>query len=256
MRRLLLAGLMLLCISACAETDPYKRLEPAPTPELEGTGVVAAFDQRWPTQFKCVQTVTLDFRVATRTLLGYLIVQQPGQFRLQGMSEQGLKLFDIAYADGEVVKIFAAEEFDQKILDNIARDIGRVFLSSVQTETGGVRASLGVGGLEFAKSEIRASASGTRTTIHGKHAALDLRLVGDPPLVDSYDYLQSDRSLFRVDQYEWKKFDGWFAPSKIVLRERGVQSDGPPYKLTIDISELTVRDKPWPDRVFEAPKED
>ena len=249
-----LFGLVLL-LAACAETDPYKRLPPVPTPAMETTAIAASFNTRWPEQFKCVQTVTLDFRVATRTLMGYLIVQQPGRFRLQGMSEQGLKLFDIAYTDGQVVKIFAAEEFDQKILDNIARDISRVFLFGVDASEEAAT-SLGRAGLVIKSNEVRPQSDGTRAIIAGRYADLDLKLVGDPPHVDFYDYRQADRSLYRVDQYEWKDFDGFFASSKIVLRERGVQSQGPPYKLTIDISELVTRDNPWPERVFEAPKED
>lgn len=246
---------LVLLLGACAETDPYKRLAPEPTPDMDTPAIAEAFNSRWPLQFKCVQTVTLDFRITTRTLMGYLIVQQPGRFRLQGMTEQGLKLFDIAYADGEVIKIFAAEEFDDTILDNIARDIGRVFLFSVDASEGPV-SSLGGNGLIVKSSDVHAGSDGTRASVAGSHADLSLRLVGDPPRIDFYDYQQADRSLYRVDQYEWKEFGDVFAPSKIVLRERGVQSQGPPYKLTIDVSELTPRDTHWPDRLFEAPKED
>ncbi|MCZ7605956.1 MAG: DUF3261 domain-containing protein [Planctomycetota bacterium] len=245
--------LLALALAACAETDPYKRLEPAPTPALDAATVAGAFNARWPEQFKCVQTVTLDFRVTTRTLMGYLIVQRPGRFRLQGMSEQGLKLFDIAFADGELIRIFAAEEFDQAVLENIARDIERVFL--LETEFAESRTTLGAGGLAFNQAEVREDESGARANMLGKHGELQLRLAGDPPRVDWYDFRQSDRSLYRVDQYEWKDFDGAWLPSVIVLRERGVQSKGPPYKLTIAISEFTARDRPWPDKTFQA-KED
>lgn len=236
--------------SACAEMDPYKRLEPAPTPQLTEEGVADVFNNRWPESFKCVQTVTLDFGVQTRTLLGYLIVQRPDQFRLQGMSEQGLKLFDLACDEGNITKVFAAEEFDARVLDSIARDIRRVFLADAESETGALRTSLGVGGLVFATSELDVGESGTRAEIHGKHSDLDLNIVGDPPQVDWYDYRQSDRSLYRVDHYEWQEYGDLFLPSTIVLRERGIQSEGPAYKLTIKITEFAVRDKPWPDKVF------
>ncbi|MCB9932476.1 MAG: DUF3261 domain-containing protein [Planctomycetes bacterium] len=242
--------MLALLLAACAETDPYKRLEPAPTPGLDAAAVADAFNARWPEQFKCVQTVTLDFRVTTRTLMGYLIVQRPGRFRLQGMSEQGLKLFDIAFADGRLIRIFAAEEFDQAVLENIARDIERVFL--LDAEFAESRTTLSAGGLAFNQAEVREGESGARANILGKHGELQLRLAGDPPSVDWYDFRQSDRSLYRVDQYEWKDFDGALLPSVIVLRERGVQSKGPPYKLTIAISEFTVRDRPWPDKTFQA----
>lgn len=242
--------MLALLLAACAETDPYKRLEPAPTPALDTAAVADAFNTRWPRQFKCVQTVTLDFRVTTRTLMGYLIVQRPGRFRLQGMSEQGLKLFDIAFDNGELRRIFAAEEFDQAVLENIARDIERVFLLQAEGDEG--RTTLGAGGLAFSQAQVREDESGTRANMLGKHGELQLRLAGDPPRVDWYDYRQSERSLYRVDQYEWKDFDGAYLPSVIVLRERGVQSKGPPYKLTIAISEFTVRDRPWPDKTFQA----
>ena len=241
--------------AACAETDPYKRIEPAPTPELGAEEVADAFNTRWPESFKCVQTVTLDFHVETRTLVGYLIVQQPDRFRLQGMTEQGLKLFDIAHNDGQLIKNFAADEFDAKVLENIARDIRRVFLSNIATETGGFRSSLGAAGLTFANSEISGGASGTRAAILGRHGDLALNLTGDPPRVDWYDYIQSDRSLYRVDHYEWQEFDDLFLPSTIVLRERGIQSDGPSYKLTIKINEFTKRESTWPEKVFEPEDE-
>lgn len=248
--------LLLLALTACAETDPYKRLDPAPTGELSNEAAADAFDERWPVQFKCVQTVTIDFRVVTRTLTAYLAVQRPGRFRLQGMTEQGLKLFDIAHADGVTTRVFAAEEFDAKILDNIARDTIRVFLSTAQSATGGFRTSLGEFGLMFVSSSSQEDQSGSRVAFDGRKGELTLQLVGNPPSVDWYTEGASGRDLYRVDQYEWQQFGDVFAPSVIVLREPGIQSDGPAYKLTVKITELTVRDKPWPEKMFTPPEKD
>ena len=237
----------LAVLSACAETDPYKRLKPARTPALSSQAADTVFENRWPQQFKCVQTVTIDFRVQTRTLVGYLVVQRPGRFRLQGMTEQGLKLFDIAYDRGKLNRVFAADEFDAKILDNIARDIARTFLDYYQS------ADDSQPPVNWSQSvSVSARDDGTRATLHGHSGDLVAWLVGDPPRVDWFALRQSGRDLYRVNQYEWKDFGGLELPSVIVLREAGVQSDGPPYKLTIDISELTPRDKPWPDKVFET----
>ncbi|MCB9893838.1 MAG: hypothetical protein H6839_05295 [Planctomycetes bacterium] len=230
--------LSLLLLAGCAQTDPYARMEHVtitPNYELTPEAAVDAFNDRWPEQFKCVQTVTIDFRIVTRTLVGYLVVQQPGKFRLQGMSEQGLKLFDIAFQDGEVHKVFAAEEFDAHVLADIARDIERVFLKSLN-----------------GTATVRSSNGGTRALIQGDHAEIAANFVGEPPLVDWFEYRQSERALFRVDQYEGRMFGDLYLPSVIVLREPGIQSDGPPYKLTIKITDFTVRDKPWPDKLFEA----
>jgi hypothetical protein len=242
--------LLLLALTACAETDPYKRLEPAATPELSETDAGSAFTSRWPWAFRCIQTVTIDFRVETRTLVGYLLVQRPGSFRLQGMTEQGLKLFDLISVDGKVSRVFAADEFDAKILDNIARDISRTFLSVWPHDPAATMDVQADFGLLFAR--VKQSVRGTRAAIDG----LEYLLVGDPPRVDWYEYRQSGRYLYRVNQYEWQEFDDRLLPSVIVLREPGIQSDGPPYKLTIKITELTVRDKPWPEKMFLPPEKD
>ncbi|MCA8915890.1 MAG: hypothetical protein KDB90_10805 [Planctomycetes bacterium] len=242
--------LLLLTLVGCAETDPYKRLEPAPTPELTGAAVTAAFNERWPEQFKCVQTVTIDFRITTRTLVGYLVVQRPDRFRLQGMTEQGLKLFDVVGDGSTETVVFAAEEFDGKVITNIARDIRRVFLLSALFKPGWIRTRPDFGHLRVDEAQLQATELGTRAKLLGQSGDLSVNLVGDPAHVDWYEYQQSDRPLYRVDQYDWREQ----RPSTIVLREPGVQSDGPPYKLTIKITEFTARDKPWPDRLFE-PKE-
>ena len=241
--------LLLLTLSACAVADPYSRLDPAPTPELSAVAANAAFEGRWPEQFKCVQTVTIDFRVQTRTLVGYLIVQRPAKFRLQGMTEQGLTLFDVAYDDGKSTRVSAAEEFDGKVIDDIVRDIRRTFLdfSIPRDDTDpAVRGAHSVG--------VDRRDNGTRFTLRGRGMDLVANAVGDPPRIDWYAGRQSDRDLYRVDQYEWQKFGELLLPSVIVLRESGIQSDGPPYKLTMKITEFTPRDKPWPVALF-APKE-
>lgn len=247
----------IVLVGACAEVDPYRRLEPGPTGTLTSEQAPAAFDQRWPVQFKAVQTVTIDFGPVTRTLVGYLIVQQPGRFRLQGMTEQGIKLFDIiGGTGGDMTVAFAADEFDRKVLVNIARDIRRVFLASAASLVG-----------EGFTTEISADAAPSKVRVQGRLSGLHLWLAGPLHQIDRYDYRRDGRSLFRADYYEWKDFDAdadnaarptpgsLFLPSVIVLRERGVQSDGPAYKLTIEITELTVRKKAWPDRVFEAAPE-
>lgn len=248
--RVLAFMLLATLACACAETDPYKRL-PGGDVAVEATDAQAqqAFDTRWPVQFKAVQTVTIDFGPVTRTLVGYLIVQQPGRFRLQGMTEQGIKVFDIVGDDAGHQIAFAAPEFDQKILGNIARDIRRVFVSRVHTLVG---------------STPQAAATGSRATFSAGATELKTVLVGKEHHIDNYDFRRDGRSLYRVDHYEWKDFDAdaeaaarpapgsLMLPSVIVLRERGVQSDGAPYKLTVEVTELAVRKKEWPSRVFEV----
>jgi hypothetical protein len=231
---------LLLCclalLSACAVADPYERLAPEPTPELGAATVEQTLNQRWPEQFKAVQTVTLDFGPVTRTLVGYLVVQRPGRFRLQGMTEHGIRLFDIT-GDGEETRvIFAAEEFEDDMLESIARDIRRLFVrdfkvsadASVDRGTGGTR--------------VRWGDAGLRT---------EVMLVSNPPRLDHVTVCRGSRRLWRADQYEWQDFEGMLAPSIIVLRERGVESRGPAYTLTIQTTELESRDTPWPAAVFE-----
>ncbi|MBX3473848.1 MAG: hypothetical protein KF754_05655 [Planctomycetes bacterium] len=236
----------LLWLSSCAETDPYKRLDPAPTPRLTVEEAVAAYDSRWPEQFKAVQTVTLDFGPVTRTLVGYLIVQQPGRFRLQGMTEQGIKLFDIV--DGGVMGpevAFAVDEFDRPTLEQIAADIWKVFLQRMDSPA--PQEQRGPAWLEYTNS-------GTELTVkrnHGENVIFRrARLVGADPRVD---WVRAARGaeLYRANYYEWKEFGPAWVPSVIVLRNRGVQPKGPAYKLTIQITEFTVRDKPWPEKTFE-----
>ncbi len=253
---LALVMLLSVLLSACAETDPYRRIEPAATDDA-ATSAHGAFNRRWPAQFKAVQTVTLDFRVTTRTLVGYLIVQGHDRFRLQGMTEQGIKLFDIVGVGGDSRVLFAAEELDARVLENITRDIRRVFLLESLEVGSGVRyrTTLGEIGDVLVAAPARVLSqgpSGATAEFSGQHGQLRAHVVGKPPHVDWYDFRRDDRSLYRVDHYEWQEIGGMFVPTTIVLRERGVQSNGPPYKLTIMLTELTVRDEPWPDAVFEV----
>lgn len=235
--RLLVLLLPALLLCACAEVDPYRRAEAARTPALTADAACEAFNNRWPAQFKCVQTVTLDFGPVTRTLVGYLVVQRPGRFRLQGMTEQGLKVFELV-GDGEDTRIlFAADDMQDNVLQNIARDIRRVFLTTAHA-----------GGSTTA--ELEACDSGTRLRVRGGEITHRSLLVGTPPLVDQYEIFKGGRRTHRVDHYEWKDN----RPGVVVLRETGRESKGPPYKLTIRITEFTTRDTPWPDKVF-APKE-
>ena len=240
--------LSLLVLGGCAETDPYKRLERAETPALSAEQAARAFNTRWPAQFKVVHTVTIDFRVTTRTLVGYLVVQSPGdfrspgRFRLQGMSEQGIRLFDIA-DDGQGTRVLHAdEEVDSVMLESISRDVRRIFLESWQA--GMVSFEDDGAGVPLWKGEVKPSCSGARAVPDDRMRERRIFLMGDPPRTDWYEY----RREYRVDHYEWRDQGGFFAPSVIVLREGG----SPAYKLTIRITDFEQRDEPWPDAVFAA----
>ncbi|MCC6464257.1 MAG: hypothetical protein IT463_02825 [Planctomycetes bacterium] len=226
---LCLALLALLC--GCAEVDPYRRAPEAPAPGLTAEAATAAFNDRWPAQFKCVQTVTLDFGPVTRTLVGYLVVQRPGRFRLQGMTEQGLKVFELV-GDGDATRtIFAADDMQDAVLQNIARDIRRVFLAAATPA---------------ATAEFEAGECGARLQLRTTGSTQRITMVGQPPAVDEYELFLGGRRAYRVNQYEWKRN----RPEVIVLRETGRESKGPPYKLTIRITEFTERPTPWPVKVF------
>lgn len=250
--------LIALMLTACADTDPYKRLEPAPTPEIQSADAGTAYATRWPIWFKCVQTVTIDFGPVSRTLVGYLLVNTHGQqFRLQGMTEQGLKLFEVAKDKDQIHVYFAAEEFDDTLIQNVVRDIGRVFLENGELTGGEYRVYTIDDGtyvdavLPFPEANVRIEPDGAFAHFETKNHDLHVHCVGNPARVDWYDCRQSDRSLYRVDHYEWQTFGGQLLPTTVVLREPGIQSDGPSYKLTIKITELTVRGRSWADRVFQ-----
>lgn len=242
------AIVLALLLTACAETDPYKRLEPAPTPAMETKQAAEAFNARWPKRFKAVQTVTIDFRVKTMTMVGYLIVQGDS-FRLQGMTEQGMKLLDIACHEGRTRTVFAADEFDDMVISSISRDIERVFIERwdanqvVDTDSDEVM-------LEFWSGDVETDERGVTAYWQVRQGEIPIRLTGTPPLVDWYKYNRDSRNLYRVDHYEWREFGDHFAPSVVVLRERGVVSNGPSYKLTIKLTELETREQPWPESIF------
>ncbi len=245
--------LCLLALAGCAETDPYKRAQPAPTGDLSASQAIDAYNRRWPKQFKCVQTVTLDFGPITRTLVGYLIVQQPGQFRLQGMTEQGLKIFDIIGKGPETTTVFAADEFDARTLANIARDIRRVYLNQAADVVPMVQTTLGeFGWVVTGKAQVDQAAGNTQVSLRNQDDTLRLSLVGQPARLDRAVVLREGNGLYRLDQYEWQAQAGRQQPTVIVLRERGVESRGPAYKLTIQVTQFTLRDKPWPEKTFEA----
>lgn len=244
--KLALVVIVATLLIGCAETDPYTRLAPAPTPEMKPATAGSAFNQRWAERFKCVQTVTIDFRVQTMTLVGYLIVQGDA-FRLQGMTEQGLKLFDIAYRDGETRTIFAGDEFNESIIENISRDIRRVFVERV------AGAPDHVPDIHW---DMDADETGTRAKYQKDESEFPIHFVGEPPRVDWYELNRDDRNLYRVGHYEWAQFGDEFIPSVVVLRERGVISDGPYYKLTIKLTEFKTRDEPWPQSVFNPPEDE
>lgn len=237
-RPLLIVALAALTVlAACAETDPYRRLDPAPTAHLTAAQAACAFDVRWPQRFKCVHNVTIDFGPQTRALVGYLIVDGTS-FRLQGMTEQGIKLFDIIQRlEDPPQVVMAAEQFDKRIVEAVARDIARVFARKFALS--GER-----------KGSAAHALDGTELVVQQAGIHDHARLVGDPPRVDWYRQVRDGSEAFRVDQYEWRELGGQLRPSVIVLRDRGRESNGPSYKLTIQITEFEVRDTPWPERTF------
>lgn len=95
---------------------------------------------------------------------------------------------------------------------------------------------------------------------------LVVRQVGEHSLTTEYALKDGPHPQFSVRQYDWedagvtdKPEPGFPAPwaeqlpRTIVLRERGLS--GPGYKLTIKITELTIRDKPWPEKIFQPESE-
>jgi hypothetical protein len=230
--RLLLPGLLCLLLAACAAPgDPWQRLEPAPTASLTPEQAVKAMHTRWPAQFRAVQTVTVDFGPVARTVIGYLIVQQPGRFRLQGMSEQGLRLFEIIGRNAELEVLYSIDEFDGAVLESIARDIRRVFVAGPSLP--------GQAALSFRPD-------GTQARWVSGGAETRATLVGPDALVDSMETRLNGHVRWRADHYEWQAYEHGHYPAVVVLRERGSQ----PYVLTVQTTRLESRDTPWPDSVF------
>jgi hypothetical protein len=243
--------LLALLLWACADTDPYRRAEPAMTRDLTREEAARAFNDRWPRQFKAVQTVTLDFRVETRTLVGYLVIQRPDKFRLQGMTEHGLNLFDlVGDAQGDHI-VSAVEEFNEGVLSDVARDIRTVFL--LEEATGLYDGSGGdAGKIHWGEAvHIEPDDEGTWVRFRVRPQHTDAWVVDDPPLVDWYEHHPiPGRTPLRVNHYEWGDRFGRALPDIVVVRNPGLRLGGARYKLTICTTQLDVRDEPWPDAVF------
>ena len=254
--RLCTSLLLLLSLVACAEQDPYRRLEPGLATNLSTAQLVDAFNARWPQQFKCVQTVTLDFGPVTRTFNALLIVQRPGKFRLQGMAEQGLKLFELAHDEAGDHVIFKGDDISTKVIEGISRDIRRVFLdpfARVEGSTEGDQYYY----LEGNTSRLTMRAAMVGEILGPRDITTRAMLARDAHASwpDCAEALDSEGVKYRFRQYNWvtteaSGADLAFYPSVIVLRDSGRESGGPPYKLTIKINELTLRGSPWPEKTF------
>ncbi|MDC1143070.1 hypothetical protein OAU50_08260 [Planctomycetota bacterium] len=248
-----LSILVVVLMAGCADTDPYKRPNPAYTGFANEVGFVNAYNNRWPKQFKSVQTVTIDFGPVTKTLVGYLVVQGANCFRLNAMTEQGVTIFELAHHDGFDSFKMNTSEFDEAMLDNVSRDIQRVFLHQIATP--------GKSGLwESASFDTKfvSDETGAEFGIRGRYAIDSYRMVGNPAKPDRETHrllrYDEDYETYRVDYYEYSESELTY-PQYIVLRERALRSGDRPYKLTIHISELTPREKPWPAKLFVIPKE-
>lgn len=227
-------ALVTLGLAACAQPEPYRRLEPGPATEVPLTRLVEAYNTRWPAQFKSSQTVTLDFGPVTRTFSALLIVQRPGRFRLQGMTEQGLKIFDLARDETGDHVIFKGDEMSDQAVAQISRDIQRVFLDGFK----------GVPSASTRNSCHRLEGNTPRFTLRANLAALNQDL-----LLDRAELHDEAGRLYALDNYEWTA-DGLRYPQVIVLHDSGRQSGSYPYKLTLRINELVQRPAPWPERTF------
>ena len=238
-----------IVFAACAKTDPYRRLEPELPLVQSQAELLAAYNNRWPDRFKCVQTVTIDFGPVTRTLVGYLIVQKPGKFRLQCMTEQGIRLLDIVGNSYGPKTLFAAEEFDDVTVDRISRNIAQVFLHVVRPSNK-VQPGRGGGIREW----WEATGNGIEL-VQGRGAPepnlfFRARLTGNPPQVDWIKACWNEANQYRIDHYEWRNLGESLRPSVIVLRDRATLPRGRPYKLTIQLTELTAQQQPWPESTF------
>lgn len=257
---LVVVALSALMLTACAESDPYKRLELRPTVEVTTYELVKAYNNRWPEQFKCVQTVTIDFGPVTKTFNALLIVQRSGKFRIQGMTEQGIKIFELAHNEEGDHVLFKADEMNEGTITGISKDIQRVFLEPLPGVAESRRDA------EHYYLEANTPSQVVRVIIVGEMddgalAATPRRNEGDQAAGLWVDRVESDSTegrLYCLGNYDWKlKWHktgavtvGWFVPSVIVLRDSGRDSKSYPYKLTIKINELTVRDTPWPEKTF------
>lgn len=264
--RLCVSLLLPLVSAACAESDPYKRLEHntptywpnghvmwehVGTSEERRTYVLDEFKERWPTQFKSVQTVTIDFGPVTKTFNALLIIQRPGKFRLQGMTEQGIKIFELAHDDRGDHVVFQGEGISNQSMDSISRDICRVFLDPLP----GVVETKRTFDCFFLEANSRSLTYCARMIPFAQPPWNKGRNPWfGPARLDRLVARRDDGELYRFDQYEWgppEYRDGNpFIPHVIVLRDSGRESKSYPYKLTIKISELTVRDTPWPEKTF------
>ncbi|MCC6574102.1 MAG: hypothetical protein IT462_09940 [Planctomycetes bacterium] len=250
----------LLLLSACAAPDPYKRAIPPAISPIPAEFLVQKFNNRWPGSFKCTQTVILDFGPVTKTFVGYLAVDHTpadgaeprvARFRLQGMTEQGVKMFDLAHneRDGDIVVLAPSDEIKGEALKSISRDIQRVFLLELSGEV-------------EAKQEGNYDLVCRRTStpaIHARGFLYDSSSdPSSPPLfrprrnrfwLDSMMVTDDRGPLFSLDQFEPQKFAGpEYLPSTIVLRDSGRGSF--PYKLTVRITDFKVVEKPFPEKTF------
>lgn len=244
--RKLVSLILLALVVGCAETDPYVR------PVSEATGInsaekfVSEYNSRWPNQFKSVQTVTIDFGLVSKVMIGYLVVQQPGRFRLNAMTEQGLTLFEIAHIDGQDQFRVNAGDFNEMMLASVSRDIQRLFLRRI-TIVDGQNPTEPMG----YKIKFVSDKDGSGLGMQNERGVDYYKMVGRPAIAEREVHRRflygDDREEYRVDYYE---YEARSFPKYIVLRERAIGADETPYKLTINVTKLKKRDKPWPARVF------
>ncbi|MEE9312236.1 MAG: hypothetical protein V3V10_07450 [Planctomycetota bacterium] len=254
--RIILSFVVLLALVGCAETDPYTRPKPAYTGISSTPAFVYTYNSRWPKQFKSVQTVTIDFGPVTKTLIGYLVVQRPGRFRLNAMTEQGMTIFELAHYDGYDTYRINTDEFSETALDNVSRDIQRIFLHQISAlEEDDPWKAAGYE-IKFASNETGAALGLQNDLGVGSFSMVGRPAVGEREIHRRFLY-GDDFEEYRIDYYDYGLIEGLDAryPGHIVLRERAIGPEETPYKLTIQITELESRDKIWPPRVFLIPEE-
>lgn len=248
-RAVVVAVFSAVLLSACAESDPYKRIETVPIgsrSQLVLDNVQSSYNSRWPERFKSVQTVTIDFGPVTRTFSALIVFQLPGSFRIQGLTEQGIKIFDLIHDGNGDRVVFRADDMSDETIAAVSRDIRRVYLSSL---TGRIETELSDGEVLLTKDSFALTTQ------------IRMAYQPDPPIdvsykpflwLDSQSCSNREGELYSFRQYEWKAFHRGitYLPSVIVLRDSGRESKSYPYKLTIKISELTVRIDPWPEKTF------